>query len=367
MNQMEIVLLGLPQSGKTTLLNALTRGRTQAGSGAKQEVLAGVSKILDPRLDSLAAVGKPEKVTPAEITYWDVPAASGTLGEGAGIGGQFLNLLQNADALLIVVRAFSDPSVPHLSGTVDPLRDLESMEAELAFSDLAILERRVARIQDTLKGAKGHERDRLLKEEALLDRIKEELERDVPLREQQINEEGKGLIFNYQFLTDKPLLIVFNVDEGKLPDAPALQDEMARHNQRSGVRATALSAKLEMELSALSFEEEKEFRESLGVLESGGAKVGTLAYDAMSMVCYFTYGPTEARAWPVPVDIPAVKAAGKIHTDLERGFIRAEVVGLDDLIRCGSIAECKKQGVFRLEGKTYPVKDGDVITFLFNV
>ena len=364
---MEIALLGLPQSGKTTLLNALTHGRTQSGSGAKQEVHAGVSKILDSRLDSLVAVGKPEKVTPAEITYWDVPAASGTLGEGSGIGGLFLNLLQNADALLFVVRAFSDPSVPHLSGSVDPLRDLESMEAELAFSDLAILERRVARIQDALKGAKGHERDLLLKEEALLGHIKEGLERDVPLREQEINEEGKGLISNYQFLTDKPLLIVFNVDEGALPDVLELQDELARHNLRSGVKATALSAKLEMELSALSSEEEKEFRESLDVLESGAAKVGKLAYDAMSLVCYFTYSSKEARAWPIPVDTPAVKAAGKIHTDMERGFIRAEVVGLDDLVRCGSMAECKKQGVVRLEGKTYPVKDGDVILFLFNV
>ena len=369
---MEIALIGFPQSGKTTLLNSLTRGRAEAGvyGSARQEVHAGVTRMADPRLDALVQIFNPDKVIAVEIKYWDVPAGSGVTGNGAGIGGQFLNLLQNADALLHVVRAFEDPSVPHVSGSVDPYRDVANMEAELTFSDLAILERRVQRIETDLKGARGHERDMLLREGSVLQPIKERLEKDVPVREQQVSSEEKHILSNYQLLTAKPLLTVFNMTEATMSggEGGKLEEEQAsRWIGNPDVRATTLCGKLEMELSQLAPEDEQEFRESMGLQESGLDRVVRLSYELLSLVSFFTHVSKEVRAWTIPANTPALKAAGEIHSDMERGFIRAEVIAFDDLARCGSVAQCKREGLLRLEGKTYQVQDGDVITFLFNV
>ena len=366
---MEIALIGFPKSGKTTLLNALTRGRMEAGGygGPRQEVHAGVAQMPDRRLDTLARIFEPDKVVSVEIKYWDVPAASGVSGDAAGIGGQSLNLLQNSDALLHVVRGFEDPSVAHISGSVDPHRDVADMEGELAFSDLGILERRAQRIDTTLKGAKGHERDMLLREGSILQHLREGLEKNVPVREQQVVPEERDVLSNYQLLTGKPLLTVFNVDEEGLPKATELENELASRYDREGVRTAALCAQLEMELSQLSPDDERDFRESMGFQVSGLDRVIRASYELLSLVSFYTYVSKEVRAWTVPSNTPAVQAAGKIHSDMERGFIRAEVMAFDDLATCGSVAQCRKEGLLRLEGKTYPVKDGDVITFLFNV
>ena len=365
---MEIALVGLPQSGKTTVLDALTGGRAEvsARGSSRQDVHAGVAKMLDPRLDGLARIFEPREIVPVEIKYWDVPAGSGTAADGAGIGGQFLNLLQGADALLNVVRAFENPSVPHVRGGVDPHRDAANMASELAFSDLGILERRVGRIDSELKGAKGRERDSLLQEVALLQRLKEDLEREVPVREQTMSQEELATLSNYGLLTSKPLLVAFNVDEGAPPGTPALEEEPGRY-QRPGMASMALCGKLEMELSQLSAEDETEFRASMGLEERGLDRVVRHSYELLSLLSFFTYVSQQVRAWTVTAGTPALKAAGKIHSDMERGFIRAEVVSFDDLARCGSMAQCKKDGLLRLEGKTYQVQDGDVITFLFNV
>ena len=371
---MEIALIGLPQSGKTTLLKALTQGRAQSASSGSgwQEVQVGVAGMSDPRLDTLVKIFNPEKVVPAEVRYLDVPAGQRTsaeTNEWAGIGGQFLNLLQGADALLLVIRAFEDPSVPHVRGSVDPHRDIADVEAELALSDLAILERRVAKIEANLKGSGGHERDTLLKETAVLQRVKEELEKGVPLREQQVTSEEATLLSNYQLLTAKPLLIALNADEGSLPGGAGLERAVAANGSEAsaGVGVVALCAKLELELSQLDSDDEREFRESMGLEESGVDRVVSLSHQLLSLISFFTYGPDEVRSWSVASDTPAVKAAGKIHSDIERGFIRAEVMAFDDLARCGSVAQCKKEGLFRLEGKGYPIKDGDAVIFLFNV
>ena len=363
---MEIAIIGFPQSGKTTLLNALTRGKVEsvAPGGARQEPRAGVAKIPDPRLDTLARIFSPDKVVSLEIKYWDVPAAAEE--SGSGIGGPFLNLLQMADAIVHVVRGFEDPSVPHALGSVDPLRDAANMQEELAFSDLAILERRVQRIEVGLKGAKGHERDVLLKEGSLLQRIKDDLEREVPVREQPIHPEERDILSNYQFLTSKPVLLAFNTGEEALSRNDEVE-RMVRGHDRPGVKAASLCAKLEMELSQLSPEEEAEFRESMGVHDSGVDLVARMSFELLGLVSFFTHVSKEVRAWEVPANSPAVKAAGAIHSDMERGFIRAEVIAVDDLARCGSLAQGKRQGLVRLEGKSYPVQDGDVITFLFNV
>ena len=374
---MEIALIGLPQSGKTTLLRALTRGRSEAGvyGGARQEVHTGVTRLPDPRLDTLAGLFRPEKVVPVEIKYWDVPAASGIGGgmaqDGAGISGQYLNLLQNADALLHVVRAFEDPTVPHVGGSVAPHRDAADMEVELIFSDQAILERRVQRIEAGLKGARGHERDVALREGSLLRRLKEGLDKDVPIREQEVSPDEQDLLSNYQLLTAKPLLVAFNMDEEALPSLDEMETELDGRYAKPEVMTTALCAKLEMELGQLPQEDEEEFRRSMGLPQTGQGtgtdRVVDMSFRLLSLVSFFTYVSKEVRAWTVPAGTPAVKAAGKIHSDMERGFIRAEVVSFDDLARCGSVAQCRREGLLRLEGKPYPVKDGDVITFLFNV
>ena len=370
---MEIAITGLPQSGKTTLLGALTRGRaeSQAFGGARQEVRVGVSRMADPRLDTIVQMFKPDKVVSLEVKYWDVPvgseASSASHSIGPSIGGEVLNLLQNADALLHVVRAFDDPSVPHASGSVDPHRDVANMEGELAISDLGILERRIQRIDTSLKGASAHERDALNRERSIIGRLKEGLERDVPVREQDISLDESDILSNYQLLTAKPMLIVLNLDEGAISQLPELEAELASRYQGRGLKATTICGKLEMELSQLPLEDEREFRESMDVRDSGLDRVVRLSYDLLCLISFFTYVSKEVRAWSIPSDTSAVKAAGKIHSDMERGFIRAEVVAFDDLARCGSIAQCRKEGLLRVEGKSYPVKDGDVITFLFNV
>ncbi len=363
---MEIGIIGFPQSGKSTLLSALTRGRSEASTAgsSRQDVLVGTTRMHDARLDVLAGIYKPKKVVHAEVTYWDVPAVA----EGAdrqGIGGQYLNLLQGADAFILMVRAFHDPAVPHISGSVDPLRDVEAMQAELALSDLVILERRIERIESALKGARAGERDNLLKESDLLGRVKEKLESGVPLRDLGLSPDESMLLSNYQFLTGKPLLLVFNTDE----DAQESQPDLTPWTQAgsSMVSALSLCAKLEMELTQLPPEDEVEFRSSMEMGEPALEKVVSASYSLLGLISFFTVGPDEVRAWTVKAGTEAVGAAGKIHTDIERGFIRAEVVTYDDLARWGSIANVKKEGRFRLEGKSYMVQDGDVMNILFNV
>ena len=350
-------------------MSAMTRGRAQAGvhAGGRQEVHAGATRLADSRLDTLTRIFNPNRVVPVEIKYWAVPAGAGTPGNGPGIGGHLLNLLQNADALMLLARAFEDPSVPHVNGGVDPHRDTMNIETELALSDLGILERRLERIQASLKGARDRERDMLLREANVLQGLKGELENDVPVREQQVLPEDREFLSNYQLLTAKPLLIVFNIGEEELPRTSQLDQELTHRYERRGAMATTVCGKLEMELSQLASDDEQEFRESMGLQQRGVDRVARASYDLLSLVSFFTFASHEVKAWTVPANTPALKAAGKIHSDMEHGFIRAEVVAFDDLERCGSLAQCKRQGLLRLEGKTYPVKDGDVITFLFNV
>jgi len=365
---MEIGIIGLPMSGKTTVFNALTRGNaaTAARSPADKPNI-GVVKVPDPRLDVLTKMFKPRKTVPAEVTYTDIPGAPEGLGKTTGIGGEFLNRLQKASALLLVVRAFNDPSVPHPQTTIDPFRDLDTMNMELAFSDMAILERRVKRLDDTLKGAKTQERDAAIKEKAILERIKAELENGTPIREQKTSPSELPLLENYKFLTAKPLLVALNIDEDQLPQSAKLEQEMAARLKSQQTLAVVLAGKLEAELAQMQGEEEEEFRKSLGAGESGLSRMLRLSYQLLGLIAFFTVGEDECRAWTITRGDEALKAAGKIHSDIERGFIRAEVIAYDDLIACGSLAEGRKKGLLRQEGKAYVVKDGDIAHFLFNV
>ena len=363
---MELGIIGLPKSGKTTTFNALTRGHAEAGDASAKPNI-GVAKVPDPRLDFLASMVKPKRVVPAEVRYIDIPGAPEGLGRSGGLGGRYLNSLQSCDALLHVVRAFDDPSVPHVEGYPDPYRDISNMNLELTFSDLGILERRWERLTSELKGARSQERSRIQSEAALIERLKEALSQDIPIREQNLTPDEEHVISGYQFLTGKPLLILQNIDEERVPELLEIEEEMSLRLNSPRVGCTVMCGKLEEELAQMAPDEEESFRGSLKAGEAGADRMIRLSYSLLSLVSFLTMGPDEVRAWSITESTPAVKAASVIHSDIERGFIRAEVISYDDLASCGSMAEARRRGVLRAEGRGYPVQDGDIINFLFNV
>ena len=363
---MDIGIIGLPQSGKTTVFNALTRGQAEAsgGSGSATETHLGVVKVPDVRLERLARIFNPKKVVPAEVKYFDLPGL-GAVTQAQGITGLQRNLLQTADAFLLVVRTFSNPAVVHPLGDSSPQRDLETMLGELTFSDLDILQRAADRLEDGVKKAKPAERPAMTRHLDAVMKAKQALESGIPLRHQDLTDSENHFLADYQLLTFKPIIVAFNTDEGAADltlDQLDLSTEM-----RQGLGEVCLSAKLEAELALMPDEEADEFRRELGLSESAMSRVIGVSYETVGLVSFLTVGSDEVRAWSVPAGIPAQEAARTIHTDFERGFIRAEVISYPDLDRCGSIAEGRKGGLLRSEGKTYPVKDGDVINFLVNV
>ncbi len=361
---LSIGIIGLPRSGKTTLFNGLTRGKADIASGVLH---LGVVKVPEPRLARLAEILQPKRVVPAEVKYIDVGASLRQPGREKGIAGEMLAQLSKVDALLHVVRAFADESLPHPEGSLDVERDIASMDLELAFSDLAIIERRLERITDSLKGAKPPERQNLLREQETVLRLRGELEKDKPIRAMGLSaEEEKGLA-NYQFLTAKPLLIAVNIGEDQLGQAGELESHLRERFNTPKTCVIVLCGKLEMELARMTDSAAAEMREGFGLGEAGLDRVIRLSYELLGLISFFTTASGEVRNWSIPRGTPAVKAAGQIHSDMERGFIRAEVIGFEDLVKCGSLAEARHRGLLRLEGKNYLVQDGDIITFLFNV
>lgn len=364
---MEIGIVGLPKCGKTTVFNALSNGEKNITSASSTKPNLGVAKVHDFRLKPLEEMFRPQRTVPAEVRYIDYPTAPDGLTRPQGIGGDFLNLLQRTDALLHVVRAFQNPSVPHINGRVDANRDIAAMDLELAFADLAILERRVERLKGELKGTKARERDAKLNEHATLDKIRSELEREVPIREQQLSSDESKTIEHFQFLTAKPMIIVWNIGEEDVPQATELENKLYEQYSKPHVELVTLCGKLEMDLSNMEVEDQEDFRQAMELQESALHRVIRSSYQLLGLTSFFTVGSDEVKAWTIVKDTPALKAAGKIHTDIERGFIRAEVISFDHLSQCGNLAEGKKKGQLRLEGKTYKIQDGDVITFLFNI
>lgn len=366
---MDIGIVGLPRSGKTTIFNAVTRGSVDVSTfGASQgKPNMGVAKVPDDRLGVLEGMFKPKRVVPAEVTYVDIPPAPEGFGETRGISGEFLNYLQRADALLIVARAFEDPSVPHVANSIDSIRDAETMTYELAFADLDILEKRIKRLEAGMKSIRTSERENANKEIALVNRLKDGLESGVSIGDQTLDQDEARMLEGFRFLTAKPIIIAVNVGEDQISDIPMLEDRLRESFTGPRVRTAALCGKLEMELAQMEPDDELEFRSSMEAGESGLNRMIQLSYDVLDLITFLTVGADEVRAWTIGKDTVAVKAASKIHSDIERGFIRAEVVKYEDLTRCGSLAESRKQGVLRQEGKTYMVIDGDVINFLFNV
>lgn len=366
---MDLGIIGLPGSGKTTVFNAVTRGRADISPSGQASLKPnlGVAKVHDSRLGVLADMFNPQRIVPAEVRFVDVPGAPDGLGRSQSIGGEYLTAIQRSDALVLVVRAFDSPTVPHLEGTVDPYRDIATMTLELAFSDLTILERRVERLNSDLKSAKAQLRESANREISLLERLKAGLSKDVPVREQQLDQDELRLINGYQFLTAKPMLVLLNIGENQLPDTASLEEDLSQQLDRPGVQSATMCANMEEELGHMDAEDESEFRKSLNAGESGALKMIRLSYHLLGYVSFFTVGSDEVRAWSIVGNTPAVNAAGTIHSDIERGFIRAETVSYGDLVDCGGMQEVRRKGALRLEGKNYLVNDGDVINFLFNV
>ena len=362
---MKVAVIGIPKSGKTTIFNALTRGKVEVT--AYSSILApntGVAKVPDSRLAVLEGIFQPKKTVPAEVSYTDIAGFIKGFGK-EGVGGELLNYLTTADALLQVVRAFEDNKVPHPEGSIEPKRDIASLDLELAISDLSIIERRLEKLETGLKAAKAVERESHLKEQSLLQKVKVELEKDIPIRLQSLAKEELKMLSNYQFLTAKPMLVVLNMGEEQISRASQLEGEIRSLYPQFAV--VALCGKLEMELTQLSEEEAEEFRKSMGLSKPALDRVIDLSYNLLGLISFFTTVSSELKAWTIPIGIPAPKAAGKIHSDMEKGFIRAEVISYSDLESCGNIAEARKRGLLRTEGKNYVVQDGDVVTFLFNV
>jgi GTP-binding protein YchF len=365
---MQLGIIGLARSGKTTVFNAVTRGAAQVGvysSSAQPNV--GVVNVPDERVDRLAEIYKPKKVTYATIQYVDFPAAGESFGKGEGPAGKFINDLARTDALIHVVRAFEDDSVPHPEVTIDPDRDIATMDLELAFADLAIIEKRLQRIETELRSMKAGERDHLQRLKELLERLKAGLENEVPIREQALTDEDRRLLEGTQFLTAKPLMIIINIGEADLPRRSELEEQYRAKYRRPGRDVAVFCGKFEMDLNELSDEDAAEFRASAGITESGMAGAIRMSYELLGLISFLTAGPDECRAWTIEAGSTAPEAAGKIHSDLKRGFIRAEVIRFTDLIAAGSEAEAKKRGLLRTEGKHYVVQDGDIVNILFNV
>ena len=345
---MKIGLVGYGGSGKSTVFGALTGLSVETGYSARRDKAnVGTVKVPDARVDALAQLFQPKKKTYAEIAFTDLAAASGT-----GLERSVLNAMRNLDALCQVVRAFPDPS----GEAPDALGELAGLETETILADLEIVEQRVERLRRDRSDAR---------ELALLERLQEALENETPLRQLGLSEAEQRTIAGYALLTLKPLLLVLNAPEADVAEPPPA--EVADAAAKRGLGLVVLSAAVEMDIAQLPGEEQAEFATSLGLSEPARNRFIRAAFELIDLVSMLTSGPDECRAWPVPRGTPAPRAAGKIHSDIERGFIRAEVVGWEDLVELGSEARCREVGKLRVEGKDYVIRDGDVVNFRFNV
>lgn len=366
---LQLVIIGLPQSGKTTVFNALTQAEAETGlfsTGEEEPNLATV-KVPDERLDVLTNMFNPRRTVPADVQYYDVAGVAKGIHE-QGMSGRLLGFLSQGAALVHVVRAFDDPAVPHPEGSVEPVRDIETMNLELAFSDLGLIEKRLQRLESAIPKLRGPEREANEREAELLARLRDALEAGTPIREVELRPDEEKLLRGFGFLTAKPLLILLNLSDDMLGErADALKVEAERRFGRPGVMVDAIAGKIEAEIARLDDEDARLFLDDLGITETGRERVIQRSYELLGLISFFTVGPDECRAWTIDRGTPAVEAAGAIHSDIQRGFIRAEVVSYGDLVETGGLPEARKAGKLRLEGKIYIVQDGDICHFLFNV
>jgi GTP-binding protein YchF len=354
---MRLGIIGLPQSGKTTLFNALTRASQPTGATGKIEVHTAVVDVPDPRVDRLSSIFKPKKTIYAKVTYADIAGLDGSAGK-SGISGTLLNQLTQMDGYIHVIRVFEDENIPHLSGSVNPQRDIETMDSEFILNDLIAVERKLERLAEERKKGAGRDKATVDREISLFERLQSALNEETPLRDIAFSAEDDRSLSGFGFLSRKPVLIVLNLMENQA--APVLEYK----HQFSQV--VPLQGKLEMDIAQLPPDEMALFLEEYGIEEPSLNRMIRLSYDLLGLQSFFTVGPDECRAWTVRRGAAAPEAAGEIHTDLQKGFIRAEVVHYDDLVSLGGLNEAKTHGKLRLEGKEYIVKDGEIMHIRFS-
>ncbi len=361
---MKIGIVGLQYAGKSTLFATLMAHVSEETlQRHKQEAERGVIKVPDPRLDQLTALYNPRKQVNATIEYLKVPGLDQEGHRGTGLPAQFLANVKTVDVILLLVRAFENALYPHPLETKDPVRDIRFILSEFLLSDLGIIENRVEKLEKLIMKTQSEQDKREL---AVLQKCREILEAEKPISELGLSEQEFLLIRNYQFLTIKPLLFVLNVGEDDIRNIPGMTDEV-RNAVGEKALITGLSAEIEREISQLAPEDAGAFMEDLGIDEPATDKLIHASYKLLGLYSFFTVGDDECRAWTVRAGTHAQKAAGVIHSDMEKGFIRAEVVSYEDLIREGSMAACRDKGLWRLEGKDYIVQDGDILSIRFNI
>ncbi len=361
---MQIGIVGLPKSGKTTLFMAATRGKVQKGSNG--ELVRGIAKIDDNRLEKLSEIYDSKKTTSAEILYLDSPPPKEGFGKHVGIEGNLLAHLQGCDELIIVVREFSDASVPHINNTLDPSSDAVELLMDLSFVDQGILERRLTKLTEGLKSRKAIDKKPILREQDLLERISRSLNAGKPAHEVLKNEQETKIIKGFGLLTTKPLIVAVNIDEASIDRSTDIEKRVSDAIENNA-KVVPICTKLESELSEMNTQDELDFRNELNIKESGINRLVRASYDSLGLITFFTTSADETRAWSIKKGTEAQMAAGQVHTDMQRGFIRAEIISYEQLIYCGNESIARNKGLLRQEGKNYAMQDGDVVKFLFNV